>query len=832
MLAWLLMGVAQISSAADFSAENENGQTLYYDLLPASPDSVAVVKDASYSDFTEVSIPGEITVDGKTYIVKEVGEYAFQYCGNITRVNISENIRILRKYAFWDNNFNEITLPNSLIEIESAALNSNSLEFLRIPKNLAVIGGMYVGRNFNGYLGGLKKFEVDPENKKFTTRNGILYSKDMTRLWAVPQGYTFNNGTFVIPQEMTSMAYDAIYNISSIKNIIFPPQFDGAIYVELCQNLKSLRIPDKAYIGSLHNNPSLKSVHLGNDYLLWSPWGGCTSLEEVTVSESNENITAVDNVLYSKDMTQLIAFPPGIGGIFNIPSSVKAIKHNAFISCFKLKDIFIPESVTTIADYGLDNGSLSGNVTNVHLSATNPEAINLGGNAISLNHLNIIVPEEALDAYLHSSQWAPYSSIISDGRNLFDIPTEVTVTPGKTVYIPVVLNNTDDIIGAQFDIKYDYAGYESKNGKLAVKAGERIAETHIVSVSDPKFDNLRSTHRVVIASMQNDSFEGNEGPLIYIPLSINEYYNYVNAGIRIDNIILSKRGNIKVTVPHVGCNVTMQRYNPGDVDNDNEITVTDITKTITYINDINGTSQDSFNFDAADMDKDGAITVVDVTSIVSLVLSGTNEAVSTSETICRADNDDPAGQPTTYFSCNDVEGIAGSTATLEISMTNDIPVIGFQCDITLPENVTVAKNDRGRLLFTLDDDRKDDHFISSAQTGDNSYRLVVISMTNALFPGDSGVLFTCPLELNAQPGEYDIKLSRIILSKEGNVRVDLPDCQSALTILPDNTGVITIRTDETKSAQYYDLHGLKVENPSNGLFIKVENGTSSKVFIP
>ena len=60
------------------------------------------------------------------------------------------------------------------------------------------------------------------------------------------------------------------------------------------------------------------------------------------------------------------------------------------------------------------------------------------------------------------------------------------------------------------------------------------------------------------------------------------------------------------------------------------------------------------------------------------------------------------------------------------------------------------------------------------------------------------------------------------------VRVDVVN--NKLNIL-EFTGVEGVEFDENAPVEYYNLNGVKVENPTNGTFIKVQGNKTAKVYI-
>ena len=74
------------------------------------------------------------------------------------------------------------------------------------------------------------------------------------------------------------------------------------------------------------------------------------AVKAFSVDRDNPYFTTVDGVLYSKDMTRLVAVPHAKMATFTIPPTVKVIGYGAFATG-PLTQITIPEGVTTIEPY-------------------------------------------------------------------------------------------------------------------------------------------------------------------------------------------------------------------------------------------------------------------------------------------------------------------------------------------------------------------------------------------------------------------------------------------------------------------------------------------------
>ncbi|MCD8304289.1 MAG: leucine-rich repeat domain-containing protein [Prevotellaceae bacterium] len=76
---------------------------------------------------------------------------------------------------------------------------------------------------------------------------------------------------------------------------------------------------------------------------------GCESLESIEVASGNPSYRSEDGVLYTKDMTQLLAYPAGKHArSFTIPNTVTYVGYEAFFGCQHLTEVTIGSSVKSI----------------------------------------------------------------------------------------------------------------------------------------------------------------------------------------------------------------------------------------------------------------------------------------------------------------------------------------------------------------------------------------------------------------------------------------------------------------------------------------------------
>lgn len=101
------------------------------------------------------------------------------------------------------------------------------------------------------------------------------------------------------------------------------------------ENLTELIIPENVeeiYPLALSHCTSLKSINIpAKAKLKGNPFGGCSSLQHIELHPENPYYTIIDNVLFTKDKKELVAYPAGLPAkSYTIPISVEILGEDAF----------------------------------------------------------------------------------------------------------------------------------------------------------------------------------------------------------------------------------------------------------------------------------------------------------------------------------------------------------------------------------------------------------------------------------------------------------------------------------------------------------------------
>ena len=143
---------------------------------------------------------------------------------------------------------------------------------------------------------------------------------------------------------------------------------------------------------------------------------------------------------------------------------------------------------------------------------------------------------------------------------------------------------------------------------------------------------------------------------------------------------------------------------------------------------------------------------------------------------------------------SNIELKAGEKKDVTINLKNSSKkYVAFQFDVILPEGITIAKNDRGKLMTTLNPDRTDDHTLNVQDLGSGSYRFLCFSMTNAEFYGTSGALVNMTLQAdgNISAGKKEGVIKSQVFTETNGNQVKWDDMPYSITIPDASSSVVS-----------------------------------------
>ena len=232
---------------------------------------------------------------------------------------------------------------NKIRKILSLLL-SVSLLFSAVPAVFSVQATEEEQPVTSGQCGEDVFWEYDADTKTLTfDGTGEMYSYAYSSPW---ESLKNEIETAVVGDEITSVTDAAFFNCAALKNVVIGRSVQR-------MTIFAFRSDTEAYF----------------QYTL-------APIENLTVNEENEFFSSRDNVLYNKEQTELIYYPPGLDETsFVLPETVKTVASKAFDSNTTLEEIVLNEGLEKIASSAffkctaLSNISIPDTVSSVYADA-------------------------------------------------------------------------------------------------------------------------------------------------------------------------------------------------------------------------------------------------------------------------------------------------------------------------------------------------------------------------------------------------------------------------------------------------------------------------------
>lgn len=201
-------------------------------------------------------------------------------------------------------------IPGGVVKVDPHAFDMcDGLTSISIP---ASVRDMDFGKSLPAGPAELVAFEVDPENKNYSSRDGVLFDKIHSMVLRCPPG---KSGHYAIPRGVIDIHARAFAGCSRLTSISFP---EGVANLhkyafEGCTGLQRLDLPRSLY--EIHE----------------SAFSGCTGLKELVIPE---RVVQIEGEAFS-----------GCTGLetVTISEGIVYIGKNAFAGCQNLKHLQIPQ---------------------------------------------------------------------------------------------------------------------------------------------------------------------------------------------------------------------------------------------------------------------------------------------------------------------------------------------------------------------------------------------------------------------------------------------------------------------------------------------------------
>ena len=214
----------------------------------------------------------------------------------------------------------------------------------------------------------------------------------------------------------------------------------------------------------------------------------------------------------------------------------------------------------------------------------------------------------------------------------------------------------------------------------------------------------------------------------------------------------------------------------------------DVVDIIRYVVGVDLTRFDTF---LADFDEDDEVTVADAVQLVGMIADGS-----------AAPNINAA--PAMSMDKGEVTLSRDANGTISFGMDSEMSFTAFQFDLTLPEGTQVD--------FAQLTNRLKGHQLIYNQVNETTYRFAAISLANKVFADRQGAV----LNIKAAMTDYsDIVAKNIKFVTATGAIVCYDNVESA-----NPTGIVELDAQKTiEDGIYYNLSGIRVDNPGKGVYI-------------
>ena len=213
----------------------------------------------------------------------------------------------------------EVVIPNGIEHLDDELFyNAYNLEKVTIPQSVKrIVATMFPGSKW-GNTSVLKEINVSGDNPAYKSVDGVVYSKDMTKLVVFPAGSPIS--ILKVPETVIEIGKDAFQGCKNLNEVILPEDCEriGEYAFDSCENLQHINLQRVKEIGerAFQDCKNLQCVDLdGIDVIERWTFSGCFELQQVRFGKTVN------------------------------------IKEAAFSYCRKIENLTFTDSLKTIDDY-------------------------------------------------------------------------------------------------------------------------------------------------------------------------------------------------------------------------------------------------------------------------------------------------------------------------------------------------------------------------------------------------------------------------------------------------------------------------------------------------
>ena len=232
--------------------------------LPSGVTSIGLLAFSRCSGLTSINLPSGLT---------SIGGAAFDGCSGLTSIELPSGLTSIGMNAFCGcSSLTSIELPSGLTSIGSSAFfGCSGLTSISIPSGVTSIGDSAFSR-----CSGLTSINLSVDNTEYISIDGVLYSKDKTKIIAYPCGKSATS--YEILESVTSICNSAFSGCSGLTSISIPSGVTsiGSSAFSRCSELTSISIPSGV-------------TSIGN-----SAFSGCRRLKTISFAGTTDQWNSIE----------------------------------------------------------------------------------------------------------------------------------------------------------------------------------------------------------------------------------------------------------------------------------------------------------------------------------------------------------------------------------------------------------------------------------------------------------------------------------------------------------------------------------------------------------
>lgn len=778
---------SKVESLAVAAWDTDGDNKVSFDEAAAVTSLGDVFTDKPISTFAELQYFVALT---------EIGDNAFRNTG-LTSITMPQSITRFGNSSFMGTALTTFNALPNLTEIGDSAFAYNTgFTGITISEKITAVG---VGA-FKGCTK-MTAIKVNASNPNYTAVDGVLFNKSKTKLMQFPAGKSATE--YVIDGNVTDIDEDAFLMAQTLKSVTIPVSVTtiGDNAFRACPVLKKvtvewhepLEVPANTFEGvdvanaTLYAPKGTTALYAAAD--VWKEFGTIEMyLDDVAVIDfADPVVKALCVSKWDKDDDGQLTVAEAklvktLGNVFKGNDEITSfdelkyftgltsIATETFRECVSLVSISLPSSITSIGTSAF-NGCVSLESIDIPAKVT---TVSNGAFARCTSLQTINVDEDntkfvAEDGILYNTSMTALVAYPAGKDGSYVMPETVTVV-------------------------YPYAFWgasglsDVKISKSVVTIGESaFRETGITYINIPgSVTNIGRWAFVDCHNLKVVKLAKREQPL-GVPLIFEDsQYDfsfdfsgsrlYVQAGSKSEYEEMAVWKEFETIISYPNC----------DVNEDGFADMLDVVDIVRYVVGIDLTRFDTF---LADFDEDDEVTVADAVQLVGMIANGTAE---------------PNLAPAMPMDKGEVTLTRDANGVISFGIDSPMSFAAFQFDLTLPEGTQVELAQLTKRLNA--------HQLIYNKVDETTYRFAAISLANKTFADRQGAV----LNVMASMTDYsDIVAKNIKFVTAKGAIVSYDNVESA-----NPTGIVEMEAQRTvEDGIYYNLSGIRVDNPGKGVYI-------------